>query len=365
MENFLKRLFYIILVLFGGLSGYSLSRYTLPFFAAGLPEKLLWINFVSMIFLGMCVGYVLVPLCTWIIMKAVVKLSSALQEMPIQEVLMGSMGLLFGLILSFFINLVLQTVSFSNIPVIGNYISPLIVICCTVFLGSLGAWFGSQLVHVHSLRQFVSGGILGKGGRVILLDTSAIIDGRIGSLRETGFFDGSLVVPRFVLQELQTLSDSDDILKRNRGRRGLDLLNELRKLNDITVEDRDYKERGVDAKLIRLAQDMSANICTTDFNLTKVAAVQGVRVLNINSLSNALKSVVYAGEILEVRILKNGKEPGQGVGYLDDGTMVVVENGKRFIGEVVDAEITSVVQKSAGRMFFGKFVGKKGKTHGE
>lgn len=188
-----------------------------------------------------------------------------------------------------------------------------------------------------------------------LLDTSVIIDGRIADLCETDFIEGALVVPHFILQELQQISDSSDGLKRARGRRGLDILNVLQKMNNIKVElvEDDFPHvKEVDTKLIELAKQMDAKVLTNDFNLNKVAGIQGVKVLNINDLCNALKPVVLPGETIRVFVLKEGKEAGQGVAYLDDGTMVVVDHAKRWIGKNVDVIVTSVLQTSAGRMIF-------------
>ncbi|GJL58453.1 MAG: putative PIN and TRAM-domain containing protein YacL [Nitrospirales bacterium] len=188
-----------------------------------------------------------------------------------------------------------------------------------------------------------------------LLDTSVIIDGRIADLCETGFIEGTLVVPYFILQELQHISDSSDGLKRARGRRGLDILNVLQKVSNIKVdlvEDDFPHVKEVDTKLIELAKQMDAKVLTNDFNLNKVAGIQGVRVLNINDLCNALKPVVLPGETIRVFVLKEGKEAGQGVAYLDDGTMVVVDHAKRWIGKNADVIVTSVLQTSAGRMIF-------------
>ncbi|MFH1459528.1 MAG: PIN domain-containing protein [Candidatus Omnitrophota bacterium] len=191
----------------------------------------------------------------------------------------------------------------------------------------------------------------------ILLDTSVIIDGRIIDLCQTKFVEGRLVIARFVLKELQQISDSSDALKRNRGRRGLDILNKIQKLEKVAVKihDEDFPEIGeVDAKLVKLARVLDAKIFTNDYNLNKVAELEGVTVLNINDLANALKTVVLPGELLEVKIVKEGKELNQGVAYLDDGTMVVVEEGRRIIGQTKQVAVTSVLQTSAGRMIFGK-----------
>jgi uncharacterized protein YacL len=191
-----------------------------------------------------------------------------------------------------------------------------------------------------------------------ILDTSVIIDGRIADVCETSFVDGTLVVPQFVLRELQLVADSSDPLKRNRGRRGLDILQRMQKMGNITVQivEEDYPHiREVDLKLIELARAYEGKIVTNDFNLNKVAQLQGVPVLNINELANALKPVVLPGEVMRVFILKEGKEYNQGVAYLDDGTMVVVDNAKKMISKTVDISVTSVLQTTAGKMIFGKY----------
>jgi uncharacterized protein YacL len=188
-----------------------------------------------------------------------------------------------------------------------------------------------------------------------VLDTSVIIDGRIADICETGFLDGTLVVPQFVLRELQQVADSSDSLKRNRGRRGLDILQRIQKMTHVQVQivETDFPEvREVDLKLIELAKRLSGKIVTNDFNLNKVAQLRGVSVLNINELANSLKPVVLPGEVLRVFVLKEGKEAGQGVAYLDDGTMVVVDQGKRAIGRTIEVTVTSVLQTTAGKMIF-------------
>ena len=192
-----------------------------------------------------------------------------------------------------------------------------------------------------------------------ILDTSVIIDGRIADICETGFADGTLVVPQFVLKELQFVADSSDALKRNRGRRGLDILQKVQKMAsvDVLVSDMDFPNvREVDLKLIELARALQGKIVTNDFNLNKVAQLRGVEVLNINELANALKPVVLPGEFMKVFILKEGKEYNQGVAYLDDGTMVVVDNARRLIGKTIDVVVTSVLQTTAGKMIFGRHI---------
>lgn len=195
--------------------------------------------------------------------------------------------------------------------------------------------------------------------RYRILDTSVIIDGRIADVCETGFLDGTLVIPQFVLKELQLVADSADSLKRNRGRRGLDILQKIQKMSgvDVTISDVDFPEiREVDLKLIELGRTLQGKIVTNDFNLNKVAQLRGVAVLNINELANALKPVVLPGEFMKVFILKEGKEYNQGVAYLDDGTMVVVDNARRMISRNIDVVVTSVLQTTAGKMIFGRYI---------
>jgi uncharacterized protein YacL len=195
--------------------------------------------------------------------------------------------------------------------------------------------------------------------RYKVLDTSVIIDGRIADICETGFIDGALVIPQFVLKELQLVADSADALKRNRGRRGLDILQKIQKMSgvEVVISDVDFPEvREVDLKLIELARSLQGKIVTNDFNLNKVAQLRGVDVLNINQLANSLKPVVLPGEIMKVFILKEGKEYNQGVAYLDDGTMVVVDNARKMISKTIDVVVTSVLQTTAGKMIFGRFI---------
>jgi uncharacterized protein YacL len=210
-------------------------------------------------------------------------------------------------------------------------------------LAALGGIFGGEKQSKKSYK---------------ILDTSVIIDGRIADIAETGFLDGVIVLPQFVLRELQLVADSADSMKRNRGRRGLDILQRIQKIATLTVqivEDDFPAVREVDLKLIELAKLYEGKIVTNDFNLNKVAQLQGVEVLNINELANSLKPIVLPGEVMKVFILKEGKEYNQGVAYLDDGTMVVVDNARKMIGKNIDISVTSVLQTTAGKMIFGKF----------
>lgn len=279
---------------------------------------------------------------------------AAVQKTPVHDILAGAAGLLVGLLIAILLTLRLPR----DIPVIGEYL-PVVV---TIAIGYIGL-----IIFVRKkdeLFQLVgatdkSGAAAAKSaaGTDKLLDTSVIIDGRIADIARTGFLEGELLIPGFVLQELQHIADSADVLKRNRGRRGLDILNRIQKDSKVVVRilDDDFDDiHEVDAKLVRLAQLRHAQVLTNDFNLNKVAELQGVRVLNINELANAVKPVVLPGEEMVVQIIKDGKEHGQGVGYLDDGTMIVIDGGRRYIGETIDVTVTSVLQTAAGRMIFAK-----------
>jgi uncharacterized protein YacL len=238
--------------------------------------------------------------------------------------------------------------------VLFNSIKPFLTIALMLFLGYLGFSVGLKLkgdLRLLPAPTFGGGGL----GSAKVLDTSVIIDGRIADICKLGFLDGTLIIPRFVLAELQNIADSPDPLRRTRGRRGLDILNEIQKQVsiDVRISEVDYPEiREVDSKLVRLSKELKAKIVTNDFNLNKVAQFQGIEVLNINDLANALKPIVLPDETFVIKIIKEGKEPGQGVGYLDDGTMVVIENGGRLIGKEVTVTVTSVLQTSAGQMIF-------------
>jgi uncharacterized protein YacL len=231
----------------------------------------------------------------------------------------------------------------------------------TLFMGYVGLIVGA--VKGDYLDLSALGGIFVEKGTTkahsLILDTSVIIDGRVADIAETGFLAGTLVIPQFVLRELQQIADSADSIKRNRGRRGLDILQRLQKKKgsyEIVISEADFPDvREVDHKLIELAKQTDAKIVTNDFNLNKVAQLRGVSVLNINELANALKPVVLPGEIMRVFVLKEGKEYNQGVAYLDDGTMVVVDNARRMIGKNVDVSVTSVLQTTAGKMIFGRY----------
>ena len=270
-------------------------------------------------------------------------------------------GLIFGLIMA-----VLVSFALNMVPMTETLRSSLRVILMLIFcyLGMIIAMRGKDefnlvIPYVRLARQDV-------GTELIILDTSVIIDGRIADISQTKFVEGRFLIPRFVLKELQQIADSKDGLKRNRGRRGLEILSKIQKNPhiDVKIHEEDFSEPAdVDAKLIKLAKILGAKIFTNDFNLSKVAELQGIKVLNINELANALKPIVLPGEMLEIKVVKEGKEYNQGIGYLDDGTMIVVESGKHFLGQTLATIVTSVLQTTAGRMIFTKPANQSRKPH--
>ena len=292
------------------------------------------------------------------------KMAILLSRVPTSDIMVMTFGIAVGLVLA---NLLGGP--FSHLPIIGPYI-PLIF---SIVLSMVGAkvalrkhqdivgFFDRSLPSLKGAVKPAAVKDAAESDRLYsdnkLLDTSVIIDGRIGDILKTGFLEGRIVVPKFVIRELQTLADSSDSLKRGKGRRGLDLLHEMQQENGdrVLVDSTDFPELdGVDAKLVKLAQEKQWIIVTNDFNLNKVAEIQGIDVLNINDLANAVKQVVVPGENISIYLLREGKEQGQAIAYFEDGTMIVVDNGRRYIGTTVNAEVTSVLQTSAGRMIFAK-----------
>lgn len=281
----------------------------------------------------------------------------SLVRVPITDIIFGSIGLVFGLIVAFLIGYALNAI---EVPIL-NTVAPIVL---TLIFGYLGFQVGfkkrDELLNLFSNRKKkISEEEPEAASKNILkiLDTSVIIDGRIADICQTGFLEGTIVIPQFVLEELQHIADSSDVLKRNRGRRGLDILNRIQKELAIKVEiyEGDFEEiQEVDSKLVKLAKITNGVVVTNDFNLNKVCEFQGVAVLNINDLANAVKPVVLPGEEMKVQVIKDGKEQNQGIAYLDDGTMIVVEDGRDYIGKHIDVLVTSVLQTSAGRMIFAK-----------
>jgi uncharacterized protein YacL len=273
-----------------------------------------------------------------------------LQNLSFGVIVGGTVGLSVGLILTGLVEWVGSAVF--DVETFLFHIGGLLFLLGLPYLGViLGAKFGSERLggaakHPEHFAQT---------GNKKILDTSVIIDGRVADLCETGFLEGTFLVPQFILHELQHIADSSDSLKRARGRRGLDILNKIQKMVDVDVRvvDDDFPQvKDVDSKIVVMAKKVGAKVITNDLNLNKVAELQGVRVLNINELCNALRPIVLPGETIRVFVLKEGKEAGQGVAYLDDGTMIVVDNAKRCIGRNVDVVVTSVLQTTAGRMIF-------------
>jgi uncharacterized protein YacL len=278
-------------------------------------------------------------------------------RIPIKILITALIGLVSGLILGniLFLSFIFLTGVRGPFLLYGYMLG-------TLFLGYMGLVVGiKRSEEIVELSSFLS--MKGREGKeriprsIKILDTSVIIDGRIADICEAGFVEGTLVIPRFILRELQKIADSSDQLKRNRGRRGLDVLNRMqKKINiDVQIHDTDFPDlRDVDTKLVKLAKLLQAKIITNDYNLNKIAELEGISVLNVNELAESLKPVILPGEELTIHIVKEGKEFGQGVAYLDDGTMVVVDNGKGHIGEKVQVAVTSVLQTTGGRMIFTK-----------
>jgi uncharacterized protein YacL len=276
-------------------------------------------------------------------------LEQVIKRIPLKTIIGSTLGLFVGLGIAKLASYPFET--FLELP---NLQIPLYIFFSAIF-GYIGLVLGGKKMSEVSTPYFLDPG---RQSRLPLklLDTSVIIDGRIADIAETGFLDGTLIVPKFILEELQYIADSPDDLRRTRGRRGLDILKRLQQHSRLRVEfvEDDVPKAGVDSKLVALALKLRAKILTNDFNLHKVAELQGIEVLNINQLANAMKPAVLPGETLHVQILREGKSQGQGVAYLDDGTMVVIENARRFIGREVEVAVTSVLQTTAGRMIFSE-----------
>ena len=343
---------------------------------ASFGDMSLTVARISVIVLGTIIGILIGYFISSFILKQGLviarRLERVLTHIPNQELIAGTIGLLFGLIIANLIG-----AAFNQVPIIGPYIS---IILSAIFgysgvrlmarkgpemyLNYLKQWKRSEAGTKKSrgFNMFGSHKSSDLNSTAKLLDTSVIIDGRIKELCATGFIDGPLVVPVFVLNELQIISDSADAMKRNRGRRGLDILKEMQdaKLVSIEIIEDDYDDlHEVDSKLMRLALEKQWKLMTNDFNLNKVARVQGIKVLNLNELANVLKPALIAGEWIRVQVMKEGKEVQQGVAYLDDGTMIVVEDGRPYVGQEVEVMVTSILQTSAGRMIFARVDGGK------
>jgi uncharacterized protein YacL len=312
----------------------SVSGYFIVYSYRGFPTSLL--------------GFILGLLVALFVMR----IEQAIRKMPLRNIFGGVVGMIVGLLIAF---LLAYGLSFVSNIMEKQQVVPWIYTLLTGVMGYLGLVLGAKKIEEFNL---LGCGIPKEGQDIRILDTSVIIDGRIADICDAGFIQGTLLVPRFVLEELQYIADSSDSIKRSRGRRGLDVLNRMQKSTGITIEisDHNFSEiKAVDAKLVALAKKIDGKLVTNDFNLNKVAELQGVKILNVNQLANAMKPVVLPGEMMNVKIIKDGKEPGQGVGYLDDGTMIIVDNAQRYQGASVIVTVTSVLQTTAGRMIFSEF----------
>ena len=366
---------YAIAILFGSM-GYvgadALSTLMVPIW----DEKMLQMGvfgisvvmilyYTLSILLAAFIGYLVSQYILRLGLSVAKQIERILSRVPSQQLVAGTIGLLFGLIIANLIGM-----AFERVPIIGSYLP----IALSAVLGYIGIRLGMDKGPdlYKAMVSYTFRGLRSKGRTMKeskdkkalpqtcsakVLDTSVVIDGRILDIVNTGFLEGPFIVPVFVLEELQKLSDSADTLKRNKGRRGLDLLQTMREklTNSMEIIDVDYEDLSeVDLKLIRLSMDKHWKLITNDFNLNKIATLQGVEVLNLNDLANAIKPKMMSGETLLVRIMKAGKEPHQGVAYLDDGTMIVVENGVDYVDQTVNVVVTSVLQTSAGRMIFAR-----------
>lgn len=359
----LKRSVHLAFILIGATLGGDLGP---AFFRMLQQPPIGFVEVPAPPYIGAVLGALLLYLLTYwftgnVIVRWIHWSEERLVKIPAADTLFGTMGLIFGLIVAFLIE---PPLSELPLPVVSSVL-PILV---SALLGYLGFRVGykkrDELINIFTVnRQGKDRGKKEKESRDRdnvehkILDTSVIIDGRIADICRTGFLEGTLVIPSFVLEELQHIADSSDVLKRNRGRRGLDILNKIQKeLNmRVLIYEGDFEEVSeVDSKLVKLAKVLSGKVVTNDFNLNKVCELQGVKVLNINDLANAVKPVVLPGEEINVQVIKDGKEHGQGVAYLDDGTMIVIEGGREYIGERIDVLVTSVLQTSAGRMIFAK-----------
>ncbi len=359
----LKRVVHIFFIITGGTLGFL-------YLPVGLLLEQMNITGVKemiMPYIGSLLGAILFFILSYFIADYIVGflkwIEEALIKIPVVDLFFGSIGLILGLFVAYLINIPIQEISL-------KIVSEIVPLFLTIIIGYLGFQVGfrrrEEFMNMLSLSRKERHKKEGtekqadKNSKTLtskILDTSVIIDGRIADIIQTSFLEGTIVIPQFVLGELQHIADSSDALKRNRGRRGLDILNRIQKEVDVEVEiyEGDFEDiPEVDSKLVKLAKVMNGVVVTNDFNLNKVCNFQGVAVLNINDLANAVKPIVLPGEELVVQVIKDGKEQRQGIAYLDDGTMIVVEDGHDYIGKTIEVIITSVLQTSAGRMIFAK-----------
>lgn len=335
----------------GCITGITLTRTFFSYQMQGIAPELKTLIYVVVAATLAIIFYTTGNKLIEIIMESLDKMESFLQKLTLYELALSSIGLIVGLVIA---NLV--TIPIKDIDIIGTPVS----IAANVLFSCLGVAVasGKKNEDFFDSMKGRSSSLKGSGNtEPKILDTSVIIDGRIVDICRSGFIEGEFIVPSFVLEELRHIADSQDCLKRNRGRRGLDVLNMLQKDLEFPMRVENVEvasDAEVDSALLKLAQKMGGKVLTIDFNLNKVANFQGVPVLNINELANALKPIALPGEDMTVQVIKDGKENGQGVGYLDDGTMIVIEGGRRHIGESLNVTVTSILQTAAGRMIFAK-----------
>lgn len=356
----LKKIIHLFFIITGGTLGFlyfpaiatlvginDSAWYATAYFGSGIGAIIFFI--ISFLLADYILGFL-----KWI--------EEALVKIPVVDLFFGTIGLVLGLLVAYLINISLQDISL-------KIVSEIVPLFLTIIIGYLGFQVGfrrrEEFMNLLTITRRDKAKKQSEADeesnesevKPKILDTSVIIDGRIADIFQTRFLEGTMVIPQFVLEELQHIADSSDVLKRNRGRRGLDILNRIQKelKADVEIYEGDFEDiQEVDSKLVKLAKVMNGIVVTNDFNLNKVCDFQGVEVLNINDLANAVKPVVLPGEELVVQVIKDGKEQRQGVAYLDDGTMIVVEDGRDYIGKTIEVLITSVLQTSAGRMIFAK-----------
>jgi uncharacterized protein YacL len=340
----------VLLALLGALAGYQLAdRIRASTFAPALDQngKIIWL--VVFTAAGLVAGYLLGVVLSRLMRRGLDHVDDVLVRASGAEVVVAIGGVVVGLFIATLISIALV-----RIPIVGPYLTVPIYLLSGYFTAFVAARKHIEILRLLGVRgafEVIPGLTPAK-----VLDSSAIIDGRILDIVETGFVEGELLIPRFVIEELQRLADSADAEKRVRGRRGLDFVKRLQNHSGaVRVDGTDYPEiEAVDAKLVRLGHDTGAMIISTDATLKKVAEIQGVKLLNVNDLANSVKPAVLPGEVIEVKILREGREQDQGVGYLDDGTMIVVEAGSSLVGSRVKAEVTSVLQSPSGKMIFSR-----------
>lgn len=346
----LRLIFAVIFAVTGFLLGGEAYRRLISLHVAGEAWQLTLLIAAPVV--GALLGVLVAPLAQTVFERELHQVERAIDRLAPGELVGGAIGLVTGLVVAFLVKSVLfEFVAFAG-PT-GSYIAIALYLVLSVFTAFLGARVGAK--QRVALTRMTAPSSVAVGGEPKILDTSVIIDGRVLDIVRSGFIEGPLLLPRFVLRELQLIADSSDPLKRTRGRRGLELLGKLQESAPIEIVERDPEEIAqVDAKLVRLAQERGAKLVTNDYNLNRVAHVEGVTVLNINELANAVKPVLHPGDELRVSVIREGREVHQGVGYLDDGTMIVIENGRRLIGETVEVAVTSALQTNAGRMIFAR-----------